>query len=348
MQSYSGGTACFRSGLPCELSIVDKVTDQGADLDKTVAELVNEAGFRLELVRPADAPSYVELSRGTVRLTVSSSEVGGGSGPGGMVLPELVPELVVCPLGDDAEWGVGRAGMRYRDLIPSRLGGRFIASHIEVCDGGPIPDLVHYHAIRFQIIVCQRGWVDVVYQDQGPPFRMVAGDMVLQPPGIRHQVLASSAGARVVEIGCPAAHDTLFDYELELPTGRVDPHRDFGGQRFVRHVGAEAEWATADPSMAGFQTQLSAVGAGTGCLAQARFHRVAGAEAGSGSAAATVDALGHQGEFHFVFVMAGQARLSIGTESWAGTEGLAATLPPGTPWRLDSISPDLVLLEVTL
>jgi hypothetical protein len=28
--------------------------------------------------------------------------------------------------------GVGRAGMRYRDLLPDRQGGRFIASHIAI------------------------------------------------------------------------------------------------------------------------------------------------------------------------------------------------------------------------
>jgi hypothetical protein len=41
-----------------------------------------------------------------------------------------------------------RAGMQYRDLIPGRLGGRFIASHIRIPDGGDVPDYVHYHRIR--------------------------------------------------------------------------------------------------------------------------------------------------------------------------------------------------------
>ena len=30
--------------------------------------------------------------------------------------------------------------MHYRDLIPSRLGGSIIASHIRIPDGGPVPD----------------------------------------------------------------------------------------------------------------------------------------------------------------------------------------------------------------
>jgi hypothetical protein len=47
--------------------------------------------------------------------------------------------------------------MIYRDLIPGRLGGRFIASHIAIPQGGPVADWVHYHLIRFQMIFCRRG-----------------------------------------------------------------------------------------------------------------------------------------------------------------------------------------------
>ena len=71
--------------------------------------------------------------------------------------------------------------MEYRDLLPDRLGGRLIASHIRIRDGGPVPDYVHYHAIDFQLIYVRAGWVRVVYEDQGPPFVMHAGDCVVQP-----------------------------------------------------------------------------------------------------------------------------------------------------------------------
>ena len=108
--------------------------------------------------------------------------------------------------------------MQYRDLIPDRQGGRYIASHIRIPDGGPVPDYVHFHEIRFQLIYCYRGWVRVVYEDQGEPFVMNAGDCVLQPPLIRHRVLESSAGLEVVEIGVPAVHATHVDHERALPT----------------------------------------------------------------------------------------------------------------------------------
>ena len=88
--------------------------------------------------------------------------------------------------------------MTYRDLLPERLGGRFIASHITIADGGPVPDYVHHHDIRFQVIHCVRGWVRVVYEDQGPPFvlagrRHRAAAAAHPPPRARE--LAGAGGA---------------------------------------------------------------------------------------------------------------------------------------------------------
>ena len=53
--------------------------------------------------------------------------------------------------------------------------------------GGPVPDWVHFHKVRFQLIYCWHGWVRVVYEDQGDPFVLQAGDCVIQPPQIRHR-----------------------------------------------------------------------------------------------------------------------------------------------------------------
>ncbi len=86
-----------------------------------------------------------------------------------VVLPPTEHAFVVRRLADQAPWVIGRAGMHYRDLIPSRLGGAIIASHIRIPDGGPVPDMVHFHKVGFQLIFCIKGWVDVVYEDQGGP-----------------------------------------------------------------------------------------------------------------------------------------------------------------------------------
>ena len=143
---------------------------------------------------------------------------------------------------DSESWVIGRAGMHYRDLLPDRLGGAIIASHIRIAEAGPVADMVHFHTVGFQLIFCHRGWVRLVYEDQGPPFVLGAGDCVIQPPEIRHRVLEASAGVEVIEIGVPAEHLTSVDHEMELPTPHFRPDRDFQGTKFVLHREAEATW----------------------------------------------------------------------------------------------------------
>src|SRR5215475_9118584 len=204
------------------------------DLDRAIA-LFARLGLRLDAIFPADDPSVATLSGpGTrVRLVRRGAGLADIADPGDT--PALQPAFGVVR-ADATAWRTGRAGMRYRDLLPDRQGGRYIASHIAIPDGGPVPDYVHFHAIQFQIIYCYRGWVRVVYEDQGEPFVMQAGECVLQPPGIRHRVL------EVVELVLPAVHATHVDHERTLPSpARVD--REYGGQRFVRHVPASARFS---------------------------------------------------------------------------------------------------------
>lgn len=242
------------------------------DLAATIA-FFTELGFQLHLLTGADDPEVAELDGCGLRLRLDrTADVAPGllrivhhgparrqTAPNGTVIewvsadadagPESVPApavsgVEVSHLAGDAGWGEGRAGMLYRDLVPSRLGGYLIASHIAIPGGGPVPDYVHHHHVRFQMIYCARGWVEVVYEDQGDPFMLQAGDCVVQPPHIRHRVLRSSPGLEVIELACPATHDTYVDHEMTLPTGRHLPGRSYGGQRFVRHVADDAERTT--------------------------------------------------------------------------------------------------------
>ncbi|MFL6730478.1 MAG: cupin domain-containing protein [Sphingomicrobium sp.] len=297
-----------------------------SDLDSALAELTSQ-GFRIETIYPADEPHSATLSRGseTVRLSTRPDAPRPAS-----ALPEFRPEFVLSRGGDS---GSGRAGMRYRDLIPGRLGGRYIASAITIDEGGPVADWVHYHRLAFQMIFVRRGWVRVVYEDQGAPFVMTPGDLVLQPPGIRHRVLESSPGLEVVELSCPALHETCADHELELPTA-VATDRSFGGQRFVRHVAAEAPWAP----FAGGEAQDSGISEATGGLAEVRTLRP------GGSARLEFDA--HPGELVFGFVVDGRARLERG-DGFDLAESAAFVIPPGEPWRLADLSADFRLLHVT-
>jgi len=224
------------------------------DLQFWTDALREQHGFRLDAIFPADAPRCAELSLDGVTLRV-----------------EVPPSAVGEAAAHDGVWQTGRAGMEYRDLLPSRRGGAVIASHIRIRNGGLVPDYVHYHEVEFQMIYCKSGWVKVVYEDQGDPFILQAGDCVLQPPTIRHRVLECSDGLEVVEVGCPAEHRTLVDHELELPNSTCNPNRLFAGQRFVRHQVAQALW---EPwTVDGFESRDLGMAAATQGLADARVVR---------------------------------------------------------------------------
>jgi mannose-6-phosphate isomerase-like protein (cupin superfamily) len=252
--------------------------------------------------------------------------------PASSDLPEFQPRFVVTHTGNAS--GEGRAGMLYRDLIPGRLGGRYVASHIVIGEAGPVADWVHIHRIAVQLICVRKGWVRVVYQDQGAPFVMSAGDMVLQPPGIRHRVLESSAGLEVVEITCPALHETCADHDLSLPGTVSDPARDYDGQRFLHHQAAASQWSPWN----GAEAQDTRVRDASGGVAEARLVRP--------GASSVVAVPPHDGELVFGFLLEGSARLEHDGHHGLGPAD-SFVIPPGKAWRLTEASDDLRLLHVT-
>jgi quercetin dioxygenase-like cupin family protein len=298
--------------------------DFGSALD-----LLRRLGMRLDTIYPADEPHSATLSRDgmTVRLT---SRPDGERAPDAP--PNFRPQFLVTHAGADP--GAGRAGMLYRDLIPGRLGGRYIASHITIADGGPVADWVHFHRIAVQLICVRRGWVRVVYEDQGAPFVMSAGDLVVQPPGIRHRVLESSLGLEVVEITCPALHETVADHELALPNGDAMVARDYGGQHFLHHLAASSPWRP----WHGAEAQETGVFQATGGLADARIVR-----SGDSPAVAVPP---HDGELVFGFVLEGSVRLER-DDAYSLGPADCFVMPPGEPWRLTQASNDFRLLHVT-
>ena len=129
--------------------------DPGPDLvcaDFAAAlERLRGEGARLDMIWPADAPHSAILTHRGKRLRLTARP--DAPPPSGRV-PAFRPAFVLTRAGADPE--PGRAGMGYRDLIPGRLGGHSIASHITIAEGGPVADWVHYHRIAFQLIVVRR------------------------------------------------------------------------------------------------------------------------------------------------------------------------------------------------
>lgn len=292
-------------------------------------ELLRDAGFRLGTIFPADDPHNAVLTHGGRRVRLTSRP---DAPPMPVEIPPFLPQFVLTRSASAS--GEGRAGMRYRDLIPGRLGGRYIASHIAIPEGGPVADWVHFHRIAVQLICVRSGWVRVVYEDQGPPFVMAAGDMVLQPPGIRHRVLESAPGLEVVEVTCPAEHETFADHDMALPNGRLDKDRRFCGQRFLHHEADRSPWV----AWHGAEAQATALRDASNGLVEACTIRP--------GAQPIIAVPAHDGELVFGFVLEGSVRLDHGGDHRLGPAD-AFVIPPGEAWRMSKASDDFRLLHVT-
>lgn len=323
-------------------------------------------GMRLESIYPADDPRIAVLSGhgvrlriekdapeapGTLRILTDSPDFAGGArsltAPNGtrieidalnppLVLPTVEHAFVVRRLADQAPWVIGRAGMEYRDLVPTRLGGAMIASHIRVPDG-PVPDMVHFHKVGFQLIFCVAGWVDVLYEDQGGVRRIHAGDCFIQPPEIRHKVLHSE-GVQVVEIGVPAEHVTEIDHEMTLPTPEFRPDREWQGQRFVHDIGSKGVFRPF--RIPGFEARDTGVNTNTRGVASVMVARPTGDP---------VPWVRHSGDILFGFVMSGGMTLhGEGKDPYRLETGDAFVIPPGMATRWADATADLQVLEVSL
>jgi quercetin dioxygenase-like cupin family protein len=323
-------------------------------------------GFRLDMIYPADNPEVAVLSGhglrlriqkgaaeapGTIRILTDDPAFAEGqrslTAPNGtrveidelnppLILPATEHAFVVRRLADQAPWVIGRAGMEYRDLIPTRLGGAMIASHIRVPDG-PVPDMVHFHKVGFQLIFCVAGWVDVLYEDQGGKLRIEAGDCFIQPPTIRHKVLHSE-GVQVVEIGVPAEHVTEIDHEMNLPTPYFRPDRVWDGQRFVHSLGSKGTFAPF--RIPGFEARDTTIHQNTKGVASVMVARPTGEPAPWTT---------HQGDILFTFVLKGEMTLEgEGKDPYRLSPGDAFVIPPAMATRYSDTTADLELLEVSL
>ena len=338
------------------------------DVREDVPFFTKELKMRLDMIYPADNPEVAVLSGhglririqknapeepGTLRiLTDDPDSFANGVremvAPNGtrieidqlnapLVLPPTQHAFVVRRLADQAPWVIGRAGMEYRDLIPSRLGGAMIASHIRVPDG-PVPDMVHFHKVGFQLIFCIKGWVDVLYEDQGGIRRLHAGDCFIQPPTIRHQVLHAAEGIEVIEIGVPAEHITEIDHEMALPTAVERPNREWDGQRFVHSLAKDGVFRPFRiPGYEARDTTINTNTKGVASVMVARPNRKPSTW------------VKHQGDIVFNFVMKGTMVLEgEGKEPFKLSSGDAFVVPPDMATRYTKPSDDLELLEVSL
>ena len=338
------------------------------DVREDLPFFTEELKMRLDMIYPADNPEVAVLSGhglririqkgapespGTLRiLTDEPDSFANGKrelvAPNGtrieidqlnapLVLPATQHAFVVRRLADQAPWVIGRAGMEYRDLVPTRLGGAMIASHIRVPDG-PVPDMVHFHKVGFQLIFCIKGWVDVLYEDQGGIRRLHAGDCFIQPPAIRHKVLHAAEGIEVIEIGVPAEHITEIDHDMTLPNNVLRPNREWDGQRFVHSLAQDGVFKPF--RIPGFEARDTTINANTKGFASVMVARP------KGKSSVWVK---HSSDILFNFVMAGSMTLEGQDKApFNLSMGDAFVIPPGMATCYTEPSDDLQLLEVSL
>jgi len=326
------------------------------NINETLDFFERRMGFRLNFITPADAPREVLISGHGVRIRLLDRQSFGhecrdqnidrrrlriDSLPP-VVLPPVHPESVHVRMDDAAGWQAGRAGMLYRDLIPGRYGGRYIASHIRIPDGGPVPDNVHFHNLRFQLIYCLRGWVKLVYEDQGPPFVMHAGDCLLQPPTIRHRVLECSGPLDVIEVSCPAEHETWIDHDMSLPTSTVAAEKRFEGQLFRLDRQSECVWEPwQEPESGRTANELFCRSTG---LKEASKNRVDAFELRANKPVRTSQRRQSE-ELMLLVGLYGECRIAIEGESEINLrEGDALTIPHGESWSMSTESTRVLIV----
>jgi len=230
------------------------------DFESGLDFFVDILNFKIAMISPADNPNYAILTRDQftvaldkeaktqplfIEIPVEDQSLIGTDlvGPNGTKvhyiavgksqtpIKNLIP-IVHLSRSSDAEWVQGRAGMSYRSLTGSH-NEICAASQIRIKGSGKVADWVHYHDVLFQVLFCIKGSAKLVYEDQGEPFLFKEGDCILQPPGIRHQVLESFDDLEVIEITSPSDHATFSDFTMKLPN-TIDAQTHFyNGQQFA-------------------------------------------------------------------------------------------------------------------
>lgn len=331
------------------------------DLQADVQFFTAELGFHLLALLPAGNPLQAELEGYGLKIRLNGRERAREGGcivirthsalendslvsPGGTRVIIEVEELTapqsiekhsaeICTLRT-TPWQRGKAGTQMRELIPSRLGGGIIATHIRIPNGGLVNDRVHYHTADFQLVFCVQGWITIVYEDQGEPLTLMAGDCVTQPPHIRHRVLETSNGLELLEIGLPAEHVTAIDNEMSLPTLRVDSHRLYNGQRFCHFRHTACQWQR--HRLPGFVAADTGVSRASGNIAGARIVKSNQADV-SFKARHTADVL-------FSYVLTGSVRVN----KQLMVAGDAYTLPQEELHAFSDLSHDVSILEFSV
>ena len=141
----------------------------------------------------------------------------------------------------------------------------------------------------------------------------------------------------MIEIGCPALHETIADWSLALPNGTGEAARVWEGQKFVRHVAAESPYRPW--KIDGWECRDTGIGAATQGLAGARVAHVT-----NGSDEAVDD----DPEFAMWWCSPARSPSSRRPGRPGCAKSSSVAIPPKLSYQLLAATPDCELLDVTL
>jgi mannose-6-phosphate isomerase-like protein (cupin superfamily) len=100
----------------------------------------------------------------------------------------------------------------YRDLGIAKATNGMVTAHVIRHAPGATPDQRvsprHFHDIQFQMVYVLNGWIRSEFEGAGEQ-TFKAGSCWIQPPGIKHKVLATSEDMVLLELIMPAEFDTV-------------------------------------------------------------------------------------------------------------------------------------------
>ena len=113
----------------------------------------------------------------------------------------------------NAKWTDGlRSVFQYRDLgLDKVTDGKYVA-HLIKGNGRRNKDDIqkwHIHHCDFQFVMVLNGWAEFEYENEGI-HKIEKGDVIYQPPGIKHKEIYCSKDFEILEIVSPA------DFATEL------------------------------------------------------------------------------------------------------------------------------------